>query len=107
MNIPDIAAKCGLIVSLLAFAVSAVTEATKDIPFFKKIPTQLQVLVLSLVFTVASYIAYSLYTGAEITFFCILGAFFGGFVVSLVAQGGWSSITKLYERVSSQKKDDK
>ena len=107
MNIPDIAANCGLIVSLLAFAVSVVTEATKGIPFLKKIPTQFQVLVLSVAFSVASYIGYSLYMGKEITFYYILGSFFGGFVVSLVAQGGWSSVTELYGRVSSRKRDDK
>ena len=47
------------------------------------------------------------YMGKEITFYYILGSFFGGFVVSLVAQGGWSSVTELYGRVSSRKKDDK
>lgn len=103
MNYPDIVVDCGLIISVLAFVVSAVTEVTKNVSFLKKIPTQLQVIVLSVVLTVGTYVGYCMYVGSEITFFYVFASFFGGFVVALVAQNGWESVRRLYDRVSSKK----
>lgn len=105
MEYSDIIVECTFTVSVLAFAVSAVTEATKNLPFLKKIPTQIQVLVLSFIATEGGYIGYSLSVGKPITFFCITAAFFCSFIVALVAENGWNSVTNLYKRVSRNGKE--
>ena len=87
------------IFSFFAFIVCIVTEVTKDISFLKKIPTQIQVIFLSEVLTIGSYIGYSNYIGISVTFFYVFASVFCGFFVALVSMQGWNVVVNIYKRV--------
>ncbi len=86
------------IIGVLAFIVSVITEVTKEIGIFKRIPTDLQVIVLSLFLCLFSYFAYCSYSGMMILWYLIVGIIIGSFIVSFVAMFGWEKLINLYER---------
>ena len=58
------------IIGVMAFLVSVITEVTKGIGFLSKVPTDVQVIVLSVVLCLLAYFAYASYIGAAII--CLL-----------------------------------
>lgn len=86
------------IVGALAFGVSVITEVTKNFSFMKKIPTDLQVLVLSVVLTMTAMLAYASYYAVALAWYYFVGALFGAFVVAFVAMYGWAKLTDLWGR---------
>ena len=87
-----------LVIGALAFLVSVITEVTKNIGFLSRIPTDLQVIVLSTLLCLVSYFAYTSYFNIEIQWYCIAGCFILAFIVAFVAMYGWEKLTKLYNR---------
>ncbi len=86
------------IIGVLAFLVSAITEVTKNISLLKKIPTDLQVIVLSTVLCLVAYFAYISYFSIEIQWYYIAGCIIAAFIVAFVAMYGWEKLTVLYNR---------
>lgn len=86
------------IVGVLAFVVSVIIEVIKNISFLKKVPTDLVVIILSVVLSVVSFMAYISYTGAAMTWYLVVGSIIAGFFVAFVAMYGWDKITALYNR---------
>ena len=107
MDYANIIVELTFVISLLSFVVSVVTEVTKNLSFLKKVPTELQVIVTSVIVTVGSYVGYSLNKNLPITFFCVFGAFFGSFIVALVSVRGWAFVKSIYSRVSSKNGENK
>lgn len=87
-----------MVIGLLAFVVSAIVEVIKNVKVLKGIPTDLVVIVLSLVLTVASFFAYASYTQLVVIWYMVIAAIIIGFLVAFVAMYGWTKLTDLYKR---------
>ena len=87
-----------MVIAVLAFVVSVFTEVTKNISIFKKIPTDMQVLTVSVLLTVISYFAYASYNSAKIIWYYIVGSIVLGLFVSFVAMYGWDKFSQLWNR---------
>ena len=87
-----------LIVGLLAFMVSVVIEVIKALPWLNKLPTDLLVIVMSVVFTIIAFLAYMSYMSLVVMWYYAVGAILTGFFVAFVAMFGWEKLTELYNR---------
>lgn len=87
-----------LIIGIAAFIVSVITQVTKNIGFLAKIPTDLQVIVLSIIVCLTGYFAYASYLKTEIIWYYIAGAIMGAFIVAFVTMYGWVKLTELFKR---------
>lgn len=87
------------IISVLSFIVSIITQVTKEIGFLAKIPTSLQVIVLSVILTPATYIAYAQYTYMQIHWYMIAASIIAGFFVAFVAMFGWDKLRDIYSKL--------
>ncbi len=86
------------VLGLLAFAVSLVTQLTKDLPGISKVPTKLFVMIISLVICIAGLFVYGAYAGVLILWYYIVLAIFTSLVVSYISIYGWETFTELYLR---------
>jgi hypothetical protein len=85
-----------LVVGVLAFLVSVITQVLKGV--FAKLPTDILVVILSLVLSVGLYLAYISYIGHVFAIYELAGVFVGAFIVAYVAMYGWQKLTDLYNR---------
>ena len=86
------------LIGALAFLVSVITEVTKDIGFLKWIPTDMQVIFVSIVLCQWLYFTYVSYMGIGVRWFYIVGCLIAAFIVAFVAMYGWDKLTTLYYR---------
>ncbi len=86
------------IIGALAFLVSVITEVTKGIGFLARIPTDLQVIILSALLCLVTYFAYASYFSIEIRWYYIAGCIIAAFIVAFVAMYGWEKLSTLYNR---------
>ena len=91
-------------IGALAFVVSVITEVIKDIGVFKKIPTDIVVIILSMVLTVVAFFAYAQYAALVVTWYLIVAALIGGFFVAFIAMYGWSKLKELWTRFNPDNK---
>jgi len=87
-----------LIIGILTFVVSVIVEVTKTLPWFSNIPTDLEVIVLSMILTLIAFFAYVSYASIAITWYLVVGAIIAGFFVAFIAMYGWDKLTTLYDR---------
>lgn len=95
------------IITVLAFIVSLITETIKNIGFLKKIPTNIVVLVLSIVLSILAYAAAASYFKFKVYWYGIVGSLLGGFVVNYIATYGWEKFNTLYLRYQKRKEENK
>ena len=85
-----------IFIGIMAFIVSAITEALKKWAWFdKRVPTALTVIVLSLILCPACVLGLAAYYGVTITWFMVFASFIAAFIVALVAMDGWERVTEL------------
>lgn len=94
-----------LVIGCLAFIVMIITQVTKGVSFLKKIPTDIEVFVLSIVFSILALIIYAQTTGITIIWYYILAAVILGFVVSFICMYGWKKFFILYNRYVDRKEE--
>lgn len=87
-----------LLIGGIAFLVSVFTEVTKNLGFLSRIPTDLQVIVISILLCQLAYFAYTSYFKMDVQWYYIAGCFIAAFIVSFVAMYGWEKLTTLYNR---------
>lgn len=87
-----------LLLALLAFTVSLITEVTKNLGPLSRIPTDIQVIVLSLVLCVVGYFAYISYRSIAFTWYVFLAAVVLSFFVAFLAMYGWGKMAALWSR---------
>lgn len=90
------------VIGVLAFLVSVITEVTKDVSFLRKIPTDIQVIVLSVVLCITAYLTYTSYYVIVVHWYYITACIMVAFIVSFVAMYGWDKFTTLYSRFNKQ-----
>lgn len=91
-------------IGALAFVVSVITEVIKGIGIFKKVPTDIVVIILSMVLTVVAFFAYAQYAALVVTWYLIVAALIGGFFVAFIAMYGWSKLKELWTRFNPDNK---
>ena len=103
-----------LIIGGLAFLVSLITEVTKNIRVLQKIPTDLQVIMLSMALCLLAYLTYVSYMGLVIIWYLLIGSIIVSFIVSFIAMYGWTKFNELWNRfkspvqyIEAKKVDDK
>lgn len=92
-------------IGTLAFVVSVITEVIKGIGVFKKIPTDIVVIILSMVLTIVAFFAYAQYTSITIVWYWIVAAIICGFFVAFIAMYGWSKLSELWARFNPNNKE--
>lgn len=98
-DLASIATTASLFLGVMAFIVSAVTEAFKKWEWFdRKVPTALTVIILSMVLCPLSLLALASYYGIAIEWFMVFAAFIAAFIVALIAMDGWERLTDLKDR---------
>lgn len=85
-------------IGFLAFIVSVIVEVIKELPIFKKVPTDFVVLLLSIVITLAASLAYMNYYTIIITWYLVVASVIAGFIVAFIAMYGWDKLSALYDR---------
>lgn len=85
-------------IGFLAFTVSIITQVTKEIGPLNKIPTSLQVTILSIALTLATYIAYAQYAAIQLSWYMIAAAVVAGFFVAFITMFGWEKLKEIYTR---------
>lgn len=93
-----------VVAGILATAVQIITELTKGIGPLKKISTELQVMVTSLILTPVTMLALAQYYGVTIEWFMVFASFIAAFVIAYVAMYGWEKLSSIYERMKSPAK---
>lgn len=91
-------------IGALAFVVSVITEVIKGIGVFKKIPTDIVVIILSMVLTVVAFFAYAQYVSLVVAWYLVVAAVIGGFFVAFIAMYGWSKLKELWTRFNPDNK---
>ena len=91
-------------VGTLAFVVSVITEVIKGIGVFKKIPTDIVVIILSMVLTVVAFFAYAQYASLVVAWYLVVAAIISGFFVAVIAMYGWSKLKELWTRFNPDNK---
>lgn len=90
------------VIGVLAFGTSVITQITKTWGVLKKIPTDIQVYVVSLILTVLTVTVYIQYSQMQMVWYYIVGAIILSFFVSLVARSGWSDLKTIWNRCNSK-----
>lgn len=78
--------------------ISVITEFTKEIGFLNKIPTDLQVLTLSIIICEIIFFAYISYAGIEIVWYYPVAVIFAAFLVAIICCKGWDYLFKIWKR---------
>lgn len=86
------------VIGLLAITVSVIIQVIKNVSFLAKVPTDLVVIILSVLISVAAFFAYSAIAGLTVTWYYVIGTIIGGFFVAFIAMYGWEKLTELIER---------
>jgi len=90
-------------IGVTAFIVSIITQAIKEMPLLKKIPTNVVVLVLSLILCPVEVIVLCQYFKIVIVWYYIFASFIAAFIVYLVSTGGWERVTELWKKTKYKK----
>lgn len=92
-------AACGfMVIGVLAFLVSMIVQAVKELPVLQKIPTNVVALTVSLILCPLAVVVICQYLGAAIVWYYILASLIAAFMVYLVATGGWERVSKIWDR---------
>lgn len=101
MTIQDIISNTSMVTAVVAVIctlISVITEFTKEIGVLNRIPTDLQVLVLSLVICVVSFFAYISYASIPFVWYYLVAVIFASFVVALICTRGWQYVFDIWKK---------
>ena len=87
------------IIGAMATFVTIVTEFTKTWGFLNRIPTSLQVLVVSMLVSILSVVIYVQMQKAEMIWYYIVGAIVLGWIVAYVSMYGWEKLTETWKKL--------
>ena len=91
-------------IGVLAFLVSIITQAIKEMPGLKKIQTNVVALAVSMIICPISVVIACQYFKIVIAWYYVFASFIASFIVYLVSTGGWEKVTKMWNRTKYNKK---
>lgn len=99
MNYSELISQLLMIVGILVIFVNIVTEVTKKIYNFKSAQSvNIFVTLLSILFTVGSFIAYWQYNHMALSWYIIVAFVIVGFMVAYSAMFGFDKLLKYFEK---------
>lgn len=101
--LPVLAVAVTGVVGLLALLVSLFVEATKTLPFLRRMPTDLHVIIVSFIFSEILLFGLAAWQDITIRWYYIALALFMSLGVSFVAMYGWEKVSALWLRFNRLK----
>jgi len=92
-----------IVIGVLAFVTSVIVQTIKEMPWFKKIPTEFVALVISEIVTILALLSWCDYSVIIITWYYVVGAVIAGFFIYMIATGGWEKLKNIWERTKYRK----
>lgn len=93
-------------IGALAFLVSIITQAIKEMPGLKNIQTNAVALVIALILCPLAVVILCIYLQIAIMWYYIIGAVIAAFIVYLVATGGWERVKEMWDRTKYKNKTE-
>lgn len=94
-------------VGVLAFFVSIVVQAVKEMPGLSRIHANAVALAVSLILCPAAVVIACQYFKVPLTWYYIFASLVAAFVVYLVSTGGWKRVYGVWERTRYKRKEEK
>ena len=91
------------VLGALAFLTSAIVQVLKEQPIIRNVPTSLTALVVSEVVTIMALMAYCAQTAIILQWYYVFSAVVVGFLVYLIATGGWEKLADIWKRTQYKK----
>jgi hypothetical protein len=91
------------VLGMLAFLTSAIVQVLKEQPIIRNVPTSLTALVVSEVVTIVALMAYCAQTVTILRWYYVFSAVVIGFLVYLIATGGWDKLTDIWKKTQYKK----
>ena len=91
------------VLGMLAFLTSAIVQVLKEQPILKNVPTSLTALVVSEVVTIMALMSYCAQTVTILRWYYVFSAVVVGFLVYLIATGGWEKLADIWKRTQYKK----
>ncbi len=92
-----------MVVGVLAFIVSMITQVIKDMPFLKRVQTNVVALAVSLILCPVAVVIACQYFKIVIEWYYVFASFIAAFIVYLVSTGGWEKVTEMWSRTKYNK----
>ena len=87
-----------LVAAAICTLVSIITEFTKEIGILNRIPTDLQVLVLSIIICTIVFLAYISYAKISFVWYYLVATIFAAFVIAIICTKGWDYLIGIWKR---------
>lgn len=87
-----------MVLGVLAFSVSVITQVIKNTTLLKKIPTDIIVMVISITLTIVLYFIIADYYNIVPAWYGVAAAIISGFFVAFIATYGWTKFHELWLR---------
>ena len=87
-----------LVAAAICTLVSIITEFTKEIGILNRIPTDLQVLVLSIIICTIVFFAYISYAKISFVWYYLVATIFAAFVIAIICIKGWDYLIGIWKR---------
>lgn len=94
----DTLTRLASVLGALSFLTSAIVQAIKEQPGFRECPTSLIALVASEIVTVVALLTYCAQTRTFVQWYYVTSAIVVGFLVYLIATGGWDKLTSIWQK---------
>lgn len=86
------------VICAVCVLISVITEFTKEIGFLSRIPTMLQVLVLSVVVCLIAFFVWASYMQIQVIWYYVVAVIFISFIVALITAKGWDYLIEIIRR---------
>lgn len=86
------------VICAVCVLISVITEFTKEIGFLSRIPTMLQVLMLSVVVCLIAFFAWVSYMQIQVIWYYVVAVIFISFIVALITAKGWDYLIEIIRR---------
>lgn len=86
------------ILGLLTFCVQLVVQVTKGLPRIRNVPTDLYVIIVSLIFCQFALFGYAAYAGFTVQWYYVGLAVLASLAISYISMFGWTKLYDLYMR---------
>ena len=93
-----------MVIGVLAFMTSAIVQVIKEMPYLKKVQTNVVALVAAMIITPVAVVILCIYCKITIEWYYIFASFLAAFIVYLVSTGGWEKVTEMWSRTKYNKK---
>ncbi len=86
------------VIGVLAFITALIVQVIKELPGLSILPTSLVALIVAEVVTVLTLVTYCSYTRTVLMWYYVTSALICGFIVYMVATGGWEKLNTIWKR---------